>query len=81
MNNDFPADGPDSLAEVEKRPSEVALNALVRQIADKIYEYEDGLSDGYDYYGGDYSVKSLARAIAELMPNTSISEISKRGAE
>jgi hypothetical protein len=24
MNNDFPTDGPDSVAEVEKRPSEVA---------------------------------------------------------
>jgi ribosomal protein S27AE len=29
MNNDFPTDGPDSVAEVEKRPSGVALDAIV----------------------------------------------------
>ena len=32
MNNDFPTDGPDSVADVEKRPSEVALDAMVRKI-------------------------------------------------
>ena len=29
MNNDFPMDGPDSLAEVETRPSEVRSKALL----------------------------------------------------
>ena len=38
MNSDFPTDGPDSVAEDEKRPSEVALDA----IAGHVYVIEAG---------------------------------------
>lgn len=42
MNNDFPTDGPDSLAEVENRPSEVALDAFVGRLEHKITSTRNG---------------------------------------
>lgn len=55
-------------AELKAQKEELSKQSpLVQKIYSLIYEYDEEISDGFDYYGGHDSVLELSKKIESLL--------------